>query len=191
MKYQIGDRQIVHPDGYDWDNYAFGFRDFEFIANCIIRDKIQNILEIGAGLSSLLLSQLCHVDSLENDTHWCKRIHGTRRKGVHDLSLFWWDGKWFPDWLPGHYDAVFIDGPEEIDREKYKKLPFCGIPRKVSYEHAPGLTDVIWAHDAGRMAEMSYQLSYLAMDFRVTDIILSDDKPGTPRYLIAWKRIGT
>ena len=92
--------------------------------------------------------------------------------------------------LADHYDAVFIDGPEELDPEVRKKMKYVGTPRLVSFQNAPSLTDRVFVHDSCRIAEMTYQLSYLAMDFRVTDIVKSDDGD-IPRYLTAWKRIGT
>ena len=187
--YKIGDKEIVHPDGFDWGLFPFGFHDFECLANRIVQGGLKTILEIGGGLSSLLLSQLCHVDTLENNDSWCKKIHHARRK-YHDLNVFWWDGKWFPDWLPERYDAVFIDGPEEQDQEKYKKLTWAGIPREVSYENAPQKTGLVFAHDCYRPAEMYFQIRYLSPHFVVKQIVKSDDV-NEGRFMAVWERVGT
>ncbi len=187
--YQIGDKQVVHPDGFEWGVFPFGWYDFECISNHIVKDGIKTILEIGGGLSSLLLSQLCHVDTLENNKEWYDKLCLTRGP-VNDLGIFWWDWVSFPSGLPEKYDAVFIDGPEEQDQEKYKKLKYVGLPREVSYENAPQKTDLVFAHDAYRFAEMSFQIRYLAPHFIVNEIVRSDNTDYN-RFMAVWKRVKT
>ena len=72
--YKIGDKEVVHPDGFEWGAYPFGKNDWGFIGRYIVENNVKNVLEIGSGLSSLLLSQLCHIDTLENNNDWCKKL---------------------------------------------------------------------------------------------------------------------
>lgn len=182
---------ITIPTGFEWGVYPFGKNDWEFIQSYIVENNVKNVLEIGSGLSSLLISQLCHVDTLENNVTWCDKVT-TAITEIHDLHLYAWDGVNWPDFQGNRYDFVFIDGPDEPNPEKLKKLRVCGIPRKVSFENAPNHSDVIMAHDCFRVAELTWQLFYLAKDFHVTEIIKSDEYglEFGGRSLAVWKRIG-
>ena len=177
--------ELVQPIGFKLDSYSFGVHDVEFLANAIINEGIKTLLEVGCGISSLLLSQLCHVTTLENDPKWADKVSAAKRD-IHDLDVVMWDGKKWP--VKGRWDAVFIDGPEELDPEVRKKMKYVGLSREPAFQNAPDLTDRVFVHDACRFAEMMYQLSYLAKNFRVTEIIKSDDW-NIPRYLTAWRRI--
>jgi len=188
--YKIGDKEVVHPEGFEWGAYPFGKNDWGFIGRYIVENNVKNVLEIGSGLSSLLMSQLCHVDTLENNVFWCNKVT-LAITGIHDLYLYGWDGVTWPDFQGKRYDLVFIDGPDEPDISKLRKMKWAGIPREISFKNAPNLTDVIMVHDCYRVAEMAWQLFYLARDFHVIDIIKSDDIEGGARAMDVWKRVGT
>ena len=177
--------RLVQPIGFSFDTFSFGVHDIEFLANAIISEGIKTLLEVGCGISSLLLSQLCHVTTLENDPKWADKVSAAKQH-IHDLDVVMWDGKKWP--VKGRWDAVFIDGPEELDHLVRKTMRYVGISREPAFQNAPDLTDRIFVHDSCRVAEMTYQLSYLAKDFRVTEIVKSDDGD-VPRYLTAWRRI--
>jgi hypothetical protein len=180
---------ITIPVGFEWGNYPFGKHDWEFIQSYIVENNVKNVLEIGSGLSSLLISQLCHVDTLENNVTWCDKVTKSTTD-IHDLDLYPWDGVNWPDFQGKRYDFVFIDGPDEHDPIKSKAIRYSGIPRQISFINAINLTDVIFVHDCTRVAEMTWQLFHLSWDFHVTDMIKSDDSDSC-RNMSVWKRIKT
>jgi hypothetical protein len=183
--------KIVHPDGFVWSNYPFGVHDWAFMYEYILSNGVKTVLEVGSGLSSLLISQLCHVDTIENNEIWGNKVVAAITD-IHDLHVYRWDGVNWPDFSGKRYDFVFIDGPDEGDMEKRRELRWDGIPREVSFRCAPPLTDVVMAHDCFRVAEMTWQLVYLAPKFIMTNLIKSDDEPERAgRAMAVWKRVGT
>ena len=95
--------RLVQPIGFSLDVFALGKHDLDFLANAIVTEGIHTLLEVGCGISSLLLSQLCHVTTLENDPKWADKVSAAKRD-IHDLDVILWDGKGWP--VKGRWDAV-------------------------------------------------------------------------------------
>jgi hypothetical protein len=185
------DIRVVHPPGFKWDTGSFGIHDWELFAHYILENGVRRILEVGAGLSSLLLSQLCRVDSLEHDPTWADKVEKTQTD-IHKLRVFrWLDRMVWPVPDSEKYDLVFIDGPEELDPAKREELKLPEFPRMVSFENAWRHSDVIFVHDSIRVSEMYYQLLHLAPYFRHVEIIRSDQQKEIERFMSVWKRWGT
>jgi len=121
-------------------------KDYEFIKSVIEKHKVKNVLEFGAGLSTLLISDLVKTVTYETDEKWIKE---TKSKKDCDIRL--WDGKSVD--VSDKYDLAFVDGP-------------CGgasreFSTKIASEHA----DIVIIHDAGRENERKWQDKYLKDKF--------------------------
>ena len=121
--------------GYpDWGRGSIGEDDWIAIKTIMDFCNVKTVLEIGIGLSTLLLMQNCEkldgYDTLGRHLEWMKtKVNG-------NVTLTKWDGK-TPMEIKNHYDMAFIDGPTGA------KL------RKPSFKSAYGHCKVLAIHDCG------------------------------------------
>ena len=180
---------LCHPDGYDFTNYSFGINDLAAMCEVVLHYKMKTMLEIGSGLSTLLMSQILHVDSLENHAQFAEKVE-SRRMDRMDFTLISWDGVNWPTCLADRYDCVFIDGPElgvtQAEREWYTKKGV--FSREPSFVNAPDLTDHIFVHDASWYLEAIAQITHIAPWFNLVRILKSDNDPDIRRHMTYWVR---
>ena len=139
--------------GIPWGGYAINPVDWEFIKRIILDTKPNKILEFGSGLSSLLMSEYCEVESWEKNPEWAEMVREKNPNG--NLSVKTWD-ELHPNGLDT--DLAFIDGPVgKING---------GPGREESFKVACNCKAVI-VHDAGRDEEQALQEKYLMPNFKL------------------------
>lgn len=160
------------PYNIPWGEYSITQKDWKFIQEQI--DKIgkrpMKILEFGAGLSSLLLSEKHEVISYETDPAH-KELIESKCTDKNNLTIKLWDG-WHPSeellisiniarTVVGakEFDLVFVDGPKEQAKG--------GTGRFTSIEIASQVSDYIILHDAGRLEEETAQRAHLRGVFKL------------------------
>lgn len=142
--------------GIVWGNWAIQQKDWRFIKDVMEEHDIKKVVEFGAGLSSLLMSERADVVSYETKVDWAIDIEGKKRGNSLKVEL--WDGLTIPAVgafaQPDGLDLVFIDGP-----------PACmngGPGRRASYEAAIAMAPrFVITHDSGRPEEQALAADFL------------------------------
>lgn len=136
-----------------WGGFAIQQKDWEFIRRAMEENGVKRVLEFGAGLSSLLMSEGASVVSYETDGAWAQKI-AEKRLGENALEIVMWDGVSVPPLLAqrGPFDMAFVDGPRGdsvAGREfSFKAAAELGVP-------------LIITHDSGRRGELRWANKYL------------------------------
>ena len=157
------------PYGMFWGGFSITQRDWRFIKEYLNVLQPKRVLEFGAGLSSLLMSETCEVVSYETDEEHKKLIE-SKITPRNNLTIKLWDGHnftqtekiWCADkgeFRESKYDFAFVDGP----RQKMDG----GIGRDISTKIAALLSDHVILHDAGRNEEEKHQRAYLRSIFKL------------------------
>lgn len=143
-----------------WGVNAISQSDWYFIQRILEKKKIKTVLEFGAGLSTLLMSEMAEVLSFETDVEYGKNIIKLSNNGHKDrrLAVAEWDGKKIDTEL-SKYDLAFIDGPPGKD--------IGGVGREASFRIAVKHADKIIVHDAGRQDEQRLQGKYMRGKFKL------------------------
>lgn len=152
---------IPHKLGLHWGEMAINWPEWKFIKNIIQRNNVKEVLEFGAGLSSLLIQKYTNILSLETNGEYKKIIESHAAKDGYKLDIQIWDGKKAVE-FPNKFDLVFIDGPSS---KRVPALP--GVGRECSFATAAKCTDRIIIHDADRDEERILREKYLVKDFKV------------------------
>ncbi len=168
--------------GLHWGGYAITQRDWKFISERVEQIRFDRsldsstqyplkpkILEFGAGLSSLLLSETCKVVTYETDPEYKKLIE-SKITDQNDIEVRLWDGVTPPPAITlcsdsdnctacGEFDLVFVDGPKDTHKG--------GVGRSTAIHVASQVSDNIIVHDAGRLEEWAYQRKHLRGIFKL------------------------
>jgi hypothetical protein len=136
-----------------WGGWAISQKDWHFIKEVIEELKPKRILEFGAGLSSLLMSELVETVSYETNPDYIELIHGKQIE--NQLFLKKWNGE--DVLLDRDYDMAFVDGPPGEGTG--------GIGRQHSLRIAAENCRVIITHDSGRQHEQHWQREILRGKF--------------------------
>jgi len=158
-----GRDEIAGKYAIPWGGFAISQNDWYFIRRVIEQKKIHTILEFGAGLSTLLMSECAEVTSYETDPQVMKNIEklaGSNGHPERTLNVIRWDGKKEPKGI-GEYDLAFVDGPLGKDNG--------GVGRDASMKVASEHAKWIIVHDAGRKDEQVLQRKYLRGKYRLKD----------------------
>jgi len=137
--------------GIPWGGFAITPNDWEFIKEIITQTGAKRILEFGAGLSSLLISEMAHVITYETDRNYADIIQA--KVNGNNLTIREWDGKDFLARDDGRFDLVFVDGPKGVING--------GPGRGEAIRAAAMCADRIILHDARRDEEARLQEKYL------------------------------
>lgn len=140
-----------------WGGWAISQKDWMFMKEILGKNDIVNVLEFGAGLSSLLMSETCKVISYETNPEWAEEIR-SRVTDKNNLEIRLWDGEKVEEKLP-QFDLAFVDAP-------VGKLN-GGIGRRHSTEIAAKHSDRVIIHDAGRNEETMWQFMFLRQEFKM------------------------
>jgi glycosyltransferase involved in cell wall biosynthesis len=134
--------------GYAWGGACITNLDWDFIHKILMDEKVKRVLEIGSGLSTLLMKK-AGIDIISFETR--RADIDSLKKLDPDLDVRHWNGK-DPKPFEGldKFDLVFVDGPGG------------GENRGPSFEIASQLTDKILIHDAGRAPEKKWAEKYLS-----------------------------
>jgi hypothetical protein len=141
--------------GIPWGGYAINPVDWEFIKRIILDTNPKRILEFGAGLSSLLMSEYTQVESWEKNIEWADIVRDKDNTAIvrlteTNLKVRPWTDDSIID--PNGFDLAFIDGPVgKING---------GPGRESSFKIASNCKAVI-VHDAGRDEEQKLKRKYL------------------------------
>lgn len=148
-----------YPYNIAWGGMAILQKDWRFIKDTMEKNGVKNVLEFGAGLSSLLMSEKVPVVTYETDAAWAKEIEG--RKNGNQLAIAMWDGRESPLLAQrGPFDMAFVDGPRGGDPGREASI------RAVAEARIP----LVICHDAGRRDETEFQNRYLRNDYDITGI---------------------
>lgn len=93
---------------YRWTSYSLDPTDWVVLRDFLIREDIQNVIEIGPGLSTELMDDLgVHVLSYETEPIFVERM---RRRVTRRVNIQQWSGVWLP-MIDEKYQMAFLDGP--------------------------------------------------------------------------------
>lgn len=160
------------PYAIPWGSQHIIQKDWYFIKKYIEEVKPKRILEFGAGLSSLLMSEFCEVICYETSEETKELIKPKRLDKNHYLTIKLWDGKTYPT----------IDDPPHF----YSKFDFVLIndsTKDKTIRIASLVSDHIIIRHAGRAAERISQKKHLRSIFKLTR--KSGDHPTRCHY---WAR---
>lgn len=130
-------------------------RDWDFIKGVIEKYKVKTVLEFGAGLSTILMSEKVEkIDTYETMSGWINKIKGFCKPSA---TVKMWDGQTIRQTEPlNKYDLAFVDGPAGGQTREFST--------KLASEHAK----IVIIHDAGREPERNWQKKYLEEHFKMT-----------------------
>jgi len=152
------DEELLEKYGFKWGGGCITDRDWMFMKEVIEENGVKNILEFGAGLSSLLFGSLVDkVITFEDQQGWIKKIGDMANENVN--HFFHWDGKQLAlqDFIQEglKFDMAFVDGPAG------------SMNREFSTKYASELADIVIVHDAGRQGEKMWQKKHLEPTFEL------------------------
>jgi ADP-heptose:LPS heptosyltransferase/glycosyltransferase involved in cell wall biosynthesis len=147
------DLNIVRPDlptDLKFGGGSITDRDWDFIKAVIEKNNVKTILEFGAGLSTVLMSEkVTKIDTYETMNGWINKIR-LLAKPTSTIKI--WNGLDIKESL-GQYDFAFVDGPSGGGSREFST--------KIASEHA----NIVIIHDAGREPERKWQKLYLENNF--------------------------
>jgi ADP-heptose:LPS heptosyltransferase/glycosyltransferase involved in cell wall biosynthesis len=145
------DNDLLKKYGFQWGGGSITDKDWIFIKDIFKKEKVQTVLEFGAGLSTLLFSSVVKsVETYETQPGWIKKIGDMASK---NSIIKHWNGRVVPEPLKEKYDFAFVDGPAGGQNREWST--------KYASEHA----DLVIVHDAGRPSERKWQAKYLEPNF--------------------------
>lgn len=138
------------PYGMTWGGGCITDLDWDFINGVIKKYGVKSVLEFGAGLSTLLMTDLgLDVQTFETQQGWIDRIMALSKKPKINL----WDGGWNLPLPMAQYDLAFVDGPAG------------GVNREAATAIAARSANIVIVHDANREFEKIWQGMYLKAEF--------------------------
>ena len=126
------------------------------ISDIIQKKKVKTVLEFGAGLSTLLVSEIAEIDTFETNKEWAEEIKAKVSNG--NVKFYIWNGQNLPEIEWKRYDLAFVDGPVG----RYMNGPGREMSMKIASKYA----DRIIVHDAGREDEKRFQERILSNKFQ-------------------------
>lgn len=159
--------------GIPWGGYAISQKDWDFIRRQMDERGVKRVLEFGAGLSSLMMSEKAEVVTYETDAEWAAKVKG--KANGNALAMESWAGDEAPALLAqrGPFDMAFVDGPRgdhPCGREfAFKAVADLGVP-------------LVITHDSGRRDELKWANRYLRTKY---DIVANNGPHQTRSQL--WK----
>ena len=146
-------KQVIMVDkpkslyGMEFGGGSLTERDWEFISQTIDDNKVESVLEFGAGLSTLLFNdKLKNVVTYEDKQGWIDKLNKLKK-----CNIQLWDGESIS--TDEQFDLAFVDGPAgDISREQSTKI-------------ASERAKIVIVHDAGREWARKYQEKYLVGKF--------------------------
>lgn len=150
------DNSLLKKYGFEWGGGSITDRDWMFMCDVFKTYNIKNVLEFGAGLSTLLMAtKVDTVVTFETQQGWIDKIKEMSDEKKNHFFL--WNGKkiGITNDKNVKFDFAFVDGPAG------------GVNREFSTKYASQLANVIIVHDAGRQWEKKWQEKYLSKDFEM------------------------
>jgi predicted O-methyltransferase YrrM len=142
-----------------WGGMAILQKDWRFLKDTIEKRGVKRVLEFGAGLSSLLMSEIVPVVSYETSDAWAKEIGGKRDLELNQLVIANWDGNEVPLVAQrGPFDMAFVDGPPGDHPHGREYSMKAVVEAKIP---------IIVVHDAGRQGEINWQNKYLRDSYHI------------------------
>lgn len=147
------DNDLLEKHGFQWGGGSVTDKDWIFLKDIFKKEKVETILEFGAGLSTLLFSNTVKsVETYETQPGWIKKISGM---APENSTIKQWNGRIVSEPLKEKYDFAFVDGPAG------------GENREWAVEYASKHADLVVIHDAGRVPERKWQAKYLEPEFKL------------------------
>lgn len=136
----------VAPYGMTWGGGCITDQDWDFMKTTLVKHNVKTVLEFGAGLSTLLMTDLdLDVETYELQKGWVERVKELNAKA----NVILWDGSAYLPTKKDHFNFAFVDGPAG------------GVNREMSTKLAAEFADVVIVHDANRPFEKLWQDAYL------------------------------
>lgn len=134
------------PYGMEWGGGCITDRDWSFIKEIIQKYNVNKVLEFGAGLSTLLMTdEKLKVLTFEMHQGWIDKLRNLNQ----NVNIVLWDGE-YRNYKEHHkFDLAFVDGPAG------------GANREASTRIASETSDIVIVHDANREHERIWQEMYL------------------------------
>ena len=144
-KFAYMNNRDINLFGLGGRGYSIRNKDWNFLKSFVQKNNLKNILEFGAGKSTLMFDNLgCNVISYDTIPLHAKTVQALATKNVQVRQ---WDNKQ----ISGKFDLLFIDGPAGgANREQSYKI---GSEANVKY---------IACHDAQREWELKWIDKYLS-----------------------------
>ena len=155
-KPDIVDDNLLSQYGFKWGGDSITDRDWMFMKDVLQKENVRNVLEFGAGLSTLLMGtivdKIITYESIESSVNKIKPMANPEKH-----SIYRWNGKDIKvaESDPHRFDLAFVDGPPG------------GKNREWSTKYASEVADRVIVHDAGRTEERKWQTKYLQADFEM------------------------
>jgi len=108
---------------HGWGGGSIGDKEWEVLKKTIQSYQVRSIIEIGIGLSTLLMMQI--VDRFVGYDTLKKHIEWMEQKVSKNVELRWWDGKTVFDPLE-KFDLAFVDGPQGARNRKPSVMSVLG-----------------------------------------------------------------
>lgn len=144
-KFAYMNKKDIPLFGLGGKGYSIRDKDWKFLRAFVQKNNLKNILEFGAGKSTLMFDNLgCNVISYDTLPFYAKTVQALSSKRV---QVRHWDNKQ----IKGRFDLLFIDGPAggENREQSYK----IGSKANARY---------IACHDANRKWESKWIDKYLS-----------------------------
>ena len=147
------DNELLEKHGFQWGGGSITDRDWIFLKEIFEKEKVETILEFGAGLSTILFANTVKsVETYETQPGWIKKISDM---APENSVIKLWNGRIVTEPLKEKYDFAFVDGPAG------------GPNREWSTEYASKHADLVVVHDAGRKEERMWQAKHLEPNFKL------------------------
>ena len=119
-------------------------KEWEIIANAIVKYEMKSVLEFGSGFSTKLFCDAgLEVTSMETDETWAKKV----RKEVPKAKIIVWDNKEMPHYIGNDYDLSLVDG---------------AWPRIEQLKQAMQRSKRLFIHDVNRQDELDLIQGHLS-----------------------------
>lgn len=153
---------VALPEGHSWGGANITDRDWDFILQEAKKRKVKTILEIGAGLSTILLSKEGYrVVSLETQDKWIQQV----QRLAPDAIVIKWDGESYLTFGEMVRDLVKAKTGKESFDMAFVDGPAGGGNREAATYLASRASDFLIIHDANREYELLWQDKHVRPDF--------------------------
>ncbi len=173
-----------------WSEHAIPPETLASVQNLIVTLKARRILELGSGLSTLVIASSLrragagHVLSLDHDSRWAALTHETlRREGLGDYAEVrvaplvgteaggrrapWYDLSGLD--AAAQFDLVIVDGPPAWQGDRLARLPaLYKLARCLSLSGVLVLDDA--ARDGEREVTRQWRRDFLDFHFKAVDV---------------------
>ena len=126
----------------EWSGWTLDPTDWVVLRDFLIQKQIENVVEVGPGLSTELMDRLgVHVLSYETDPVHMERV---KKRVSERVIIRQWNGQWLPK-VEHKYQLALIDGPMGGDNREpsYKAIANSKVPFAACHDYKRK-EDAVW-----------------------------------------------